>query len=94
MVSRLGVKAIRAVDYCRSYRSPRDVVAGARRAWDELDTETIVRGRKFGNHDVCELLRQKGSYVDLQHTGLTQAQANGDLDAFVEEYLQRRGVSY
>ena len=43
---------------------------------------------------MCELLRQKGSYVDLQHTGLTQAQANGDLDAFVEEYLQRRGVSY
>ena len=41
----------------REYRSSEDVVAGARRAWEELDTETIVRGCKFGKMMMCELLR-------------------------------------
>ena len=75
-------------------RGSAEVVAGAKAAWDAMDQETLVRGITFGKIMMVEMLRQNGSYVGLQHVGLTEAQKKGDLDAFMCEYLDRKGCAY
>ena len=78
----------------RDYRTSAQVVAAAKHAFENMDPETLIRGISFGKIMMCEVLRQGGSYVGLQHTGLTKAQKNGDLDAFVEEYLDKKGCAF
>ena len=78
----------------RDYRGSAEVVAGAKAAFEALDAETLVRGISFGKIMMAEVLRMNGSYVKMPHVGLTAAQKKGDLDAFVEEYLDKMGCAY
>ena len=78
----------------RDYRGSAEVVAAAKAAFDGMDTETLVRGISFGKIMMAEILRAGGSYVSMPHVGLTKAQKNGDLDAFVAEYLDKKGCAY
>ena len=59
-----------------------------------MDAETLVRGISFGKIVMAEVLRSNGSYVGLQHVGLTKAQKKGDLDAFLAEYSEKKGCAY
>ena len=78
----------------RDYRGSAEVVAAAKAAFYGMDTETLVRGISFGKIMMAEILRAGGSYVSMPHVGLTKAQKNGDLDAFVAEYLDKKGCAY
>ena len=78
----------------RDYRGSAEVVAAAKAAFDNMDAATLIRGISFGKIMMAEVLRQGGGYVGLKHTGLTKAQKNGDLDAFVTEYLDKKGCAF
>ena len=78
----------------RDYRGSAEVVAGAKAAFEALDAETLVRGIYFGKIMMAEVLQMNGSYVKMPHVGLTAAQKKGDLDAFVEEYLDKMRCAY
>ena len=84
-----GVRAAR-----RDFRTVDDLSVGVYKAFEDLPSEMISRVCALQKVVMVEMYNTRGSYISVPSVGIRNAQKAGELDAFMEEYLQTQMRRY
>ena len=82
LFNHLGKKAAR-----KDYNTVAELITGVWAAWDALDSAMISRVVALQKVVLVETYNSRGSYIKIPSTGLRQAQAAGNLDGFLAEFI-------